>query len=214
MNNNLTEIVFLLDRSGSMKNLESDTIGGYNSYLDQQRNVKGEAIVTTVLFDNKYEFLHNATDIRKVNPITEKEYYARGMTALLDAVGTTIAAIHNRQNFTAENNIPFKTLFVIITDGMENASHEYSLQQVKQMIEIHKKKYKWEFVFLGANIDAVDTAQKMGITKDRSANYKSDAKGTRNNFDVLSSTTSYLRECGNIHPEWKKKIDDDFNSRK
>lgn len=214
MNKNLTEIIFILDRSGSMKPIEDDTIGGYNSFLDRQREEDGEAVVTTVLFDNQYELLHDHIDIREVRPVTRKEYYARGMTALLDAIGKTITEVEHRQNFTCEADTPGKTIVVIITDGMENASREYRLSTVREMIRTQQEKHGWEFIFLGANIDAVKTAGNMGIAADRSVNYHSDSIGTRANFEGVSQAVSSARSTGKIGKVWRKEIDDDFHRRK
>lgn len=214
MKKNLTELIFILDRSGSMHHLESDTIGGYNSFLDQQKAEEGEALVTTVLFDDKYEILHNCIDIKKVQPITKKEYYARGSTALLDAVGKTIKEVEHRQNFTAEDKTPEKTMVVIITDGLENASREYNLDTVKKMVTAQQEKHGWEFIFLGANIDAVKTAGGFGISADRAVNYHADAVGTATNFASVSVAATAMRRCGIVGQDWRKRIDEDFKKRK
>lgn len=214
MNKNLTEIIFILDRSGSMHHLESDTIGGYNSFLEKQKSEEGEAVVTTVLFDDKYEVLHNRVDIKEVQPITNKEYFARGSTALLDAVGKTIKEAEHRQKFTAEAETPGKTIVVIITDGMENASQEYNLDTVKKMVTAQQEKHGWEFIFLGANIDAVKTAGGFGIAADRAVNYHADAMGTAKNFMGVASAVSTMRHCGEVGTDWRKKIDEDFERRK
>ena len=214
MKKNLTELIFILDRSGSMHHLESDTIGGYNSFLDQQKAEEGEALVTTVLFDDKYEILHNCIDIKKVQPITKKEYYARGSTALLDAVGKTIKEVEHRQNFTAEDKTPEKTMVVIITDGLENASREYNLDTVKKMVTAQQEKHGWEFIFLGANIDAVKTAGGFGISADRAVNYHADAVGTATNFASVSVAATAMRRCGIVGQDWRKRIDEDFEKRK
>ena len=214
MKKNLTELIFILDRSGSMHHLESDTIGGYNSFLDQQKAEEGEALVTTVLFDDKYEILHNCIDIKKVQPITKKEYYARGSTALLDAVGKTIKEVEHRQNFTAEDKTPEKTMVVIITDGLENASREYNLDTVKKMVTAQQEKHGWEFIFLGANIDAVKTAGGFGISADRAVNYHADAVGTATNFASVSVAATAMRKCGIVGQDWRKRIDEDFEKRK
>jgi uncharacterized protein YegL len=189
----LTELVFILDRSGSMAGLESDSIGGYNSYLESQKKVPGAARITTVLFDNQYELLHDRIDLRAVNPITAKDYYVRGNTALIDAIGRTIDKIVTAQRNTAEPYRAEKVMFVIITDGMENASRRYRLEQVRQMIEHEKEKYGWEFIFLGANIDAIETAGQFGINADRASNWMPDGVGTANNFDALSRSHAAYR---------------------
>lgn len=214
MKKNLTELIFILDRSGSMHHLESDTIGGYNSFLDQQRAEEGEAQVTTVLFDDKYEILHDCVDIKQVQPITRKEYYARGSTALLDAIGKTIKEVEHRQNFTAEDETPEKTMVVIITDGLENASREYDLDTVKKMVTAQQEKHGWEFIFLGANIDAVKTAKGFGISADRAVNYHADAVGTAANFAGVSAAATAMRRSGIVGGDWRKKIDEDFKNRK
>ncbi|PKM57651.1 MAG: hypothetical protein CVU98_04995 [Firmicutes bacterium HGW-Firmicutes-3] len=214
MKKGLTELVFVLDRSGSMGGLESDTIGGFNSVLTKQKAEAGEANITTVLFDDKYELLHDRFNLHKIKPITEKEYYVRGTTALLDAIGKTIHKMGNIQKYAAEDERAEKVMFVIITDGMENASVEYSYDQIKKMIKRQKKKYGWEFIFLGANIDAMETAGRFGIDKDRAANYHADSEGTMLNYEVISETVSMVRSKRTIDDQWKDRIDKDFESRK
>lgn len=206
-NKNLTETVFILDRSGSMSGLVSDTIGGYNSLLAKQKTEKGDAVVTTVLFDNEYELLHDRVAIGKVKDITKKEYFARGTTGLLDAIGKTINHVGNRHKNALESEVPGKTMVVIITDGHENASKEYSLSKVKQMIERQKKKYGWEFLFLGANIDAVSTAASFGINADRAVTYQADGEGTRINFETVSRVQSCIRQDMPILKNWKENIE-------
>lgn len=213
MRKNLTELVFILDRSGSMSGLESDTIGGYNAMLEKQKLEEGEAIVTTILFDDEYEILHNRVDIRRVSPITDREYYVRGMTALLDAVGKTINKTVKAMIHTDEDEHPSKVLFVIITDGMENASREYSYDKIKQMIEHEKRKYSWEFIFLGANIDAIATAAKFGIDEDKASNYHADSLGTMLNFESVSDAVSNLRAGKAIDKSWKENIELDYEIR-
>lgn len=210
MKKNLTEIVFILDRSGSMSGLESDTIGGFNSMLAKQKQEKGEALVSTVLFDNVCEVLHDRVEIGKVAPMTEKDYTVRGCTALLDAIGGAIHHIGNVHKYARDEDVPEHTLFIITTDGMENASRSYSAEKVKQMIERQKTKYGWEFLFLGANIDAVETARHFGIAPDRAANYRCDSRGTALNFEVLSETISDVRMSAPISANWKKRIDEDY----
>ena len=211
MKKNLTEIVFILDRSGSMAGLESDTIGGFNSMIAKQKQTEGEALVSTVLFDNVCEVLHDRVNIQKIAPITERDYTVRGCTALLDAIGGAIHHIGNVHKYAREEDVPEHTLFVITTDGMENASRRYSAEKVKQMIERQKTKYGWEFLFLGANIDAVETARHFGIGADRAANYRCDSKGTALNFEVLSETISMVRQNAPLGANWKKRIDEDYN---
>lgn len=214
MKKNLTEMVFILDRSGSMSGLESDTIGGYNSLLAKQKSEQGEAIVTTVLFDDHYELLHDRINLKGVKPITEKEYFVRGSTALLDAVGKTINKTGNVMKNTAEDERAEKVLFVITTDGMENASKEFNYDKIKSMIEHQKSKYNWEFIFLGANIDAIAEAEKFGINADRAANYHADSEGTELNYAVMSDAISELRMSKALSPDWKDKIDHDYKKRK
>ncbi len=209
-----TELVFILDRSGSMSGLEKDTIGGYNALLDKQKQETGDCVITTVLFDDKYELLHDRINLKGIVPLTEKEYYVRGSTALLDAVGRTISKIGNAQKHTAEEEQAEKVLVVITTDGMENASREYDYEKVRQMIERQKEKYGWEFLFLGANIDAVGTASRFGISADRSANYHADARGTSLNFEVVSEAITQIRSCrAPLAKEWKDRIDEDYRQR-
>jgi len=213
MKKGLTELVFILDRSGSMSGLESDTIGGYNALLQKQKKESGEVIITTVLFDDKYELLHDRINLRGIELITDKEYFVRGSTALLDAVGKTINKIGNVQKHTAEDERAERVMFVITTDGMENASQEFSYEKVRQMTEHQKSKYGWEFIFLGANIDAISTAERLGINKDRAINYNADSEGTLLNYDVISKTVSCLRASQTISKNWKERIEEDFKKR-
>lgn len=214
MKNEITELVFILDRSGSMAGLEEDTIGGFNAMLAKQKKEPGYAVVTTVLFDDKYEVLHDRINIKDIRPITDKEYYVGGSTSLLDAVGKTIYKIGNAQKYTIEEARAGKVLVVITTDGMENSSQEYGYDKIKQMIERQKEKYGWEFIFLGANIDAVSTAARFGIHADRAANYVADSEGTNLNYQAVSSAVSDLRMKRIIHSDWKSDIDKDFEQRK
>lgn len=213
MKNNLSELVFILDRSGSMSGLEKDTIGGFNSMLKKQKDEEGEAIITTVLFDNRYELLHDRINIKGISPITEEEYYVRGATALLDAVGKSIKKIENAHKHTLEAERPSKVLFVITTDGMENSSRIYNYEKIKRMIEDKKKEFGWEFIFLGANIDAVKAAKSIGISEDRATNYNSDSKGTILNYEVISETVSSIRANRVISDKWKDKIEKDYKKR-
>ena len=207
------ELVFIMDRSGSMGGLESDTIGGYNSMLNKQtKEEKGEVYVTTVLFDDQYELLHDRISISKVKPITDKDYYVRGSTALLDAIGKTVAKVKAEQNKLGKEKSK-KVLFIIITDGMENASKEYSVTAVKNLIETQKKKDKWEFLFLGANIDAIGTAESFGIESSKAANYRSDSQGTQNNYKVLNEAIMEIRSGKELKDTWKKEIEEDYNNR-
>ncbi len=211
MKKDLTELVFILDRSGSMHGLESDTVGGYNALLDKQRKEDGEAIVTTVLFDDGYELLHDRIPLTGIADITTKEYYVRGCTALLDAVGRTITKVENARAHTLESQRPEKTLFVITTDGMENASKEYQLDIVKAMIDRCREK-GWEFLFMGANMDAVKTAGAMGIAPERSVNYHADSAGTAATFASVACAVSEMRN-GKIGSNWRKKVDEDYQGR-
>lgn len=214
MKKNLTELVMILDRSGSMCGLESDTIGGYNSMLQKQRDAEGEVLVSTVLFDDQSEVLYDRIPLEKMPEMTDKEYYVRGCTALLDAVGGAIHHIGNVHKYAREEDRPEKTIFVITTDGFENASREYSYDKVKKMVERQQEKYGWEFLFLGANIDAIETAGRFGISADRAANYNSDHFGTALNYEVLAETVCEMRESSSrIGAGWKKRIDADYRKR-
>lgn len=213
MKKGLTELVFILDKSGSMGGLEKDTIGGYNTMLKKQQAVEGECHITTVLFDNNYELLHDRINIKAVRPITEEEYFVGGSTALLDAIGKTINKIGNAQKHTAKGYRAEKVLFVIITDGEENASREYSSEKVKAQIERQKKKYNWEFIFLGANLDAVQTAGRFGIAPDRAVDFLSDSKGVKLNFEVMSSAISTFREEGMVEETCFDEIRKDVDQR-
>ena len=214
MKKNLTELVMILDRSGSMGGLESDTIGGYNSMLEKQKETEGEVLVSTVLFDNVSEVLYDRVPLDRMPKMTEKEYYVRGCTALLDAVGGAIHHIGNVHKYAREEDRPEKTIFVITTDGLENASREYTCERVKEMVERQKEKYGWEFLFLGANIDAVRTAGRFGISADRAANYNSDHVGTALNYTVLAETVCEMRACSApIDGSWKKRIEEDYEKR-
>ncbi|MCM0646898.1 VWA domain-containing protein [Clostridium swellfunianum] len=213
MKTNIIELVFILDKSGSMSGLEGDTIGGYNAMLIKQQQEQGEVIVTTVLFDDNYELLHDRINIRGIGSITEKDYFVGGCTALLDAIGKTIHKIGNAQKHTSEECRADKVMFVITTDGIENASKEFTCEKIKYMIQRQKEKYDWEFIFLGANIDAISTAAKFGIGADRAANYNADGKGTRLNYESVSNVVSEFRASKKIDERWKEKIDKDFAQR-
>ena len=193
MKEGLTEIVFILDRSGSMSGLESDTIGGYNSMLEKQKKEEGEAYISTVLFDHNIEVLHDRKRIEDVEPITDREYFVRGCTALLDAVGGAIHHIGNVHKYARPEDVPEKTLFIITTDGLENASRQYTYEKVRRMVEHEKEKYGWEFIFLGANIDAVQVAGRFGVSADRSVRYAADSEGTTLNFRTMSRMVSSAR---------------------
>lgn len=205
------ELVFILDRSGSMGGLESDTIGGYNSMLSKQKKEKtGKVSVTTVLFDDQYELLYNQVPIEKVSPMTEEEYYVRGSTALLDAIGKTVMQVKANQD---KKEIKDKVLFVIITDGMENASREYRVEQIKKLIEERKEKDNWEFLFLGANIDAIGAAKDIGIDSSRAVRFKSDKKGTAKNYEVLNEAIKEIRGGYQLNNSWKNEIEEDVKNR-
>ena len=210
-----TELVFILDRSGSMGGLESDTITGFNTMLKKQKKLKDECRVTTVLFDHEYEVLHDRIDILGVKALTAEEYYTRGSTALLDAVGKTIDRIIKIQKNTAEQHQADRVMFIITTDGMENSSHYYSYQNIKKLISRQKKHYNWEFIFLGANIDSLDVAGRMGISKNRIKNYHNDAQGIKTNYDTVSSAICDLRGqeiYTTIDETWGDEIDKDYNT--
>ena len=205
------ELVFILDRSGSMGGLESDTIGGYNSMLSKQKKEKtGKVSVTTVLFDDQYELLYNQVPIEKVSPMTEEEYYVRGSTALLDAIGKTVMQVKANQD---KKEIKDKVLFVIITDGMENASREYRADQIKKLIEERKEKNNWEFLFLGANIDAIGAAKDIGIDSSRAVRFKSDKKGIAKNYEVLNEAIKEIRGGYQLNNSWKNEIEEDVKNR-
>lgn len=213
MKKDLTELVLILDKSGSMSGLEKDTIGGYNSMLEKQKAAEGECVITTVLFDNNYELLHDRIDIHAVKPITEKEYFVGGSTALLDAIGKTVHKIGTVQKNTAEDFRAEKVMFIIITDGEENASKQYSAEKVKAMIKRQKEKYGWEFIFLGANIDAVETAGRFGIDADRAVDYVPDSEGTKLNFCIMSETVAEFRKSGDVPAACLEKIRTDMKKR-
>ena len=213
MRKNLTELVFILDRSGSMAGLEKDTIGGFNAMIEKQKREPGEAYVSTVLFDNRSEVIHDRRALDVIPRLTDREYYVRGCTALLDAVGGAIHHIGNVHKYAREEDRPEKTLFVITTDGMENASHRYSYEKVKAMITHQKEKYGWEFLFLGANIDAAREAARFGIDADRAANYHADSQGTEVIYEAVCDTVCDFRASRPMAASWKKKIDEDFNKR-
>ena len=213
MKKNLTEIVFILDRSGSMAGLEDDTIGGFNAMIEKQKREAGEALVSTVLFDNVTEVIHDRVDIQKIQSMTGKDYYVRGCTALLDAVGRAIHHIGNVHKYAREEDRPEKTVFVITTDGMENASREYTYDRVRQMIKQKKEKYGWEFLFLGANIDAAKEAARFGIAEDRAANYHADRQGTAVIYEAMSEAVGNVRACRPMGSHWKRRVDEDYQKR-
>ena len=214
MKKNLTEIVFILDRSGSMAGLEEDTIGGFNAMIEKQKREPGEALVSTVLFDNVSEVIHDRVDIQKIEPMTRNAYYVRGCTALLDAVGGAIHHIGNVHKYARAEDRPEKTLFVITTDGMENASRQYSYEKLKAMIQRQKETYGWEFLFLGANIDAAREAARFGINADRAANYHADRVGTSVIYETVSEAITQVRCCAApLSADWKQRVEEDYRKR-
>ena len=213
-NNNITELVFILDRSGSMGGLESDTIGGFNAMLEKQKKETGEAYVSTILFDHETEVLHDRLPIEQVAPMTDRDYTVRGCTALLDAIGKAVHHIGNIHKYARPEDVPAHTLFMITTDGMENASREYSGKDIKRLIEKQQKKYGWEFLFIGANIDAIATAKSFGIAEDRAVNYHADKQGTGVMYQAMSCAVSDVRNHRPLSKSWSKKINEDYNKRK
>lgn len=209
----MTELVFILDRSGSMNGLEKDTIGGFNSMIEKQKREAGQALVSTVLFDNESVVIHDRLPLDKVPPLTEREYCTRGCTALLDAVGGAIRHIGNIHKYARREDVPEKTLFIITTDGYENASKRYDYEKVRRMIQHEKEKYGWEFLFLGANIDAAAEAKRFGISADRAVNYKCDEAGTALNYEVISDAVCSVRASRPLAADWKARIDEDIKKR-
>ena len=209
----MTELVFILDRSGSMSGLEKDTIGGFNSMIEKQKKEAGEALVSTVLFDNESVVIHDRLPLDAVPCMTEKEYFTRGYTALLDAVGGAIHHIGNIHKYARKEDVPEKTMFINTTDGYENASKRYDYEKVRRMIERQKGKYGWEFLFLGANIDVAAEARRFGISADRAVNYKCDEAGTALNYEVISEAVCSVRASRPLSADWKKRIDADVQKR-
>ena len=214
MKNNITELVFILDRSGSMSGLESDTIGGFNAMIEKQKKEDGICYVSTVLFDNISEVLHDRVNLSKIKKMTDKDYTVRGCTALIDAIGGAIHHIGNIHKYARPEDVPEHTMLIITTDGMENASHRYSSDQVKKMIERQKEQYGWEFLFIGANIDAVETAAQFGIDRNRAVNYHADSEGTKVLYENLSAPISAMRQNCQLSDDWCRDIEEDFNKRK
>ena len=215
MKKNLTELVFILDRSGSMAGLEQDTIGGFNAMMEKQKREPGDTLVSTVLFDQDTQVIHDRVPLEKLGPLTEEEYYVRGSTALLDAVGGAIRHIGNVHKYAREEDVPEKTLFVITTDGMENASRRYDYDRVKDMIRRQQERYGWEFLFLGANIDAAREAGRFGIRPECAADYHADSRGTRVIYESLAQAVCQVRTCAApLQADWKKEIDRDYKGRK
>ena len=214
MKKDLTELVFILDASGSMAGLEKDTIGGFNGMIEKQKKEPGEAFVSTVIFDTRTNVIHDRVPLSQVEPLTDRQYFVGGCTALLDAIGGAIHHIGNVHKYAREEDVPEHTLFVITTDGMENASRLYGADEVKRMIERQKEKYGWEFLFLGANIDAVETAGRFGISADRAVDYRADSVGTALNYRVLDRAIHRVRSAAPLGADWKRDIEEDYNTRK
>ena len=213
MKNNITELVFILDRSGSMSGLEGDTIGGFNSLIKKQRSQDGECYVSTILFDHESIVLHDRVRLEKIEEMTSKDYVVRGSTALIDAIGGAVKHIANIHKYARAEDVPEHTVFVIMTDGLENSSHVFSSDEVKKMIETQKEKYGWEFLFIGANIDSVETAKGFGIGANRAVNYRADGEGTAVVFNTVSEAVYNVRKSANIPVGWSEKIEKDFKSR-
>ena len=214
MKKNTTELVFILDRSGSMSGLEKDTIGGFNAMIEKQKKLDGKCYVSTILFDNVSDVIHDRVNLEDIRPMTENDYYVRGCTALLDALGGAIKHIGNIHKYARPEDVPEHTMFVITTDGMENASHNFSSDEVKKMIERQKEKYGWEFIFVAANIDAVETAKSFGISEDRAVNYHADKQGTACVYNAVSDAVCAVRACAPLRASWKDEIDRDYKKRK
>jgi len=214
MKKGLTELVFILDKSGSMSGLESDTIGGFNSMLKKQKVVEGECLITTVLFDDEVRLLHDRANIKAVQPLTEKDYWVGGSTALYDAMGTAMHKIANACRHTDEAYRPEHVLFVVITDGYENSSREYNGSRIRELVSKHKEKDHWKFIYLGANLDAKEAAKDVGIEEEMAQDFIADATGVSLNMDVMSKTVEHVRACGNVPKNWKCSIADDYQARK
>lgn len=213
MKNNVTELVFILDRSGSMAGLEGDTIGGFNAMIEKQKKIEGECFVTTILFDHESEIIHDRVRLQEIEKMTEDDYTVRGCTALIDALGGAIEHIEKIHKYARKEDVPSQTMFVITTDGMENASRRFTSKKVKRMIEQKKGKNGWEFLFIGANIDAVETAANYGISADRAVNYHADGQGTRVVYDAVASAVTQARCCQPIDADWGAEIDKDYRKR-
>ena len=219
MNNNLTELVFVLDKSGSMSGLEKDTIGGFNSMLKKQRKEKGDVVISTVLFDDRVQVLHDRAGLERIADLTDRDYQVGGCTALLDALGKSIKHINKIQKSLPEDERPGKTMFIITTDGQENSSHEYSYEKIRKMVEKKQEKKQWEFLFLGANMDAISAAADIGIRADRATNYCCDSVGTAVNYSALSKAVSKFRVCApgcasTALKDWDEEVVEDYKARK
>ena len=211
--NGITELVFILDRSGSMSGMEKDTIGGFNSMIEKQKKEEGTVYVSTILFSNTSKVLHDRIDIKEIEPMTERDYQVSGCTALLDAIGGAIHHIGNVHKYARKEDVPEKTVFLITTDGMENASREYSSLRVKEMIKRQEEKYGWEFFFVAANIDAVETAEHIGIRRERAANYCVE-EGTEVMYCAMSKNISEYRKTGKVREDWNKEIEATVKDKK
>lgn len=214
MKKGLVEMVFILDRSGSMRGLEADTIGGFNSLIEKQKAQPGEAVISTVLFDDQFEVIHHRRNLTTIEALTTEQYYVRGSTALLDAIGRGIDKIRHVHQQLGQDNVPEKTIFVITTDGQENASREYHPIQLRRMVKEMQEKFQWEFLFLGANIDAFATAESFGIRKERAANYVHDGQGTKKNFEAMDMAITGLRLNKAVDPMWADALNEDVKNRK
>ena len=214
MKNNVTELVFIIDRSGSMAGLEDDTVGGFNSMIEKQKEQDGECYVSTVLFDNESEVLHDRIRLSDVPKMTRRDYTVRGCTALLDAIGGAIHHIANIHKYARKEDVPQHTVFVITTDGQENASHRYTSEQIKKMIRCQKEEFDWEFLFIGANIDAVQTAESYGIERNRAVNYNADGEGTRVLYRSVAKAVSNMRSRHKLQENWCEEINADYERRR
>ncbi|MBR6321428.1 MAG: VWA domain-containing protein [Lachnospiraceae bacterium] len=213
MKKGLIEIVFILDRSGSMSGLESDTIGGFNATIAKQRKEPGEALVSTVLFNDWSEVIYDRVPLDQIEPMTDRQYYVRGCTALLDAIGDAVKHIGLVHKYAREEDVPEHTIFIITTDGMENSSHKYTAEEVRKLLKRQQEKYGWEFLFIGANIDSVETASRIGISRERAANYRHDSRGTNLNYEAQSQAISSLRTTGMVDDAWSHEVTEDFENR-
>ena len=214
MKNNATELVFIIDKSGSMAGLERDTVGGFNAMIEKQKKESGKCYVSTVLFNGETEVLHDRKKLEEIQPMTLEDYCVNGCTALIDALGGAISHIGNIHKYARAEDVPEKTMFVITTDGYENASRKYSAKKVKEMVERQKTKYGWEFLFIGANIDAVETAKNFSIAPDRAVNYNADEQGTKVVYEAVAEAVCAVRESRPLQASWSEKINRDYNARK
>lgn len=211
--NNITELVFIIDRSGSMSGLEGDTIGSFNSLIEKQKKVDGKCYVSTVLFDHEQKVIHDRAELDNIKPLTDRDYYARGCTALVDAIGLSVRHIANIHKYARREDVPQRTMFIIITDGYENASRIFTVDRVRKMVEYEKKNYGWEFIFIGTN-DVLETAETFGIGRERAATYNADSVGTQVAYDTFNDLVTYFRNDSQLSPDWNRKITLDYESRK